>query len=208
MSVTTRARAASRLQALPAEAMVTGLPVVTVAVAPAELSARAGLSWSEVDSELGSARIIVVQLDDDGPRFALTSYDDAPSPVVTVAADGNATERDIDALLRQLKVRRSEVLDRVGVRPVDSAIGSRARAARMRQVNATRRALHVLAIIRASPGITVPELARRIAISERSLYRITSRLQDAGMVRKKGHGWHGVSAAMWPRAQAGIRRRA
>jgi Winged helix-turn-helix DNA-binding len=215
MSATTQTRPASELEVLPAETVVTGLPVVTVALAPADFSDRVGLPWSEVDSELGSARILAVQLDDDGPRFALTSYDAAPSPVVTIAADGDATEQDIDLLLRELKVRRSEVLDRVGVRAID---GGRTRASRSRtaqrakgaspakgsghpvvqsRAKATRgRTFHVLELLHDQPGITVSELARHVAISERSLYRLMSRLADEDKVRKKGRGWHLVPRAV------------
>jgi|GEM_PF-4811004 len=216
MSTTTQTRPASELEVLSAETVVTGLPAVTVAVAPTDLSDRVGLTWSEVDSELGSARILVVRLDDDGPRFALTSYDEAPSPVVTIAADGNATEQDIDLLLRELKIRRSEVLDRVGVRAVDGGTtgtrrsrtvqrAKRARPAKgtghaavQSSVKATRGGtlLRVLKLVHDRPGITVPELAQHVAISERSLYRLMSRLEDEDKVRKQGRGWHLASRAV------------
>ncbi|HTW41901.1 MAG TPA: winged helix-turn-helix domain-containing protein [Solirubrobacteraceae bacterium] len=188
---------------------------MTVAVAPADFSNRVGLRWSEVDSELGSARILVVRLDDDGPRFALTSYDEAPSPVVTIAADSDATEQDIDLLLRELKVRRSEVLDRVGVRAIDDGTTrtSRSRTAQragraspakrsghatvQSRAKATRSGtLHVLKLLHDRPGITVPELAQHVAISERSLYRLMSRLEHEDKVRKKGRGWHLVPRAV------------
>jgi Winged helix-turn-helix DNA-binding len=209
MSTTTQTRPASELEVLSAETVVTGLPVVTAAVTPVDLSDRIGLPWGEVDSELGSVRILVVRLDDDGPRFALTSYDEAPSPVVTIAADGDATEQDIDLLLRELKIRRSEVLDRVGVRAADgrtartrrSRTAQRAKRARpakgtsqaavQSRAKATRSGTpNVLELLRDRPGITVPELARHVAISERSLYRLMSRLEDEDKVRKQGRGWH------------------
>ncbi len=131
MSAAAQARPASGLDVLPPDTAVNGLPVVTLAVAPKELAERGGLQWTEVDSELGAARIAVIRIGD-GPRFALTSYDDAPSTAVTIAADGIASEEDVDALLEALGVPHREVLDRTAVR----AIKGKSAAARPR--SATR----------------------------------------------------------------------
>jgi hypothetical protein len=219
MSATTQMRLASDLEVLSADTAVSGLPVVTVAVSPTDLSERVDLPWREVDSELGSARILVVKLGGGGPRFALTSYDEAPSPVVTIAADGNATEQDIDVLLRGLRIRPSEVLDRVGVRAVDDRpVSTRrpratqrakrarpakrtSRAAKQSRAKASRgRSPSVLELLDNRPGMTVPELAQHFAISRSSLYRLVSRLEEEDRVRKQGHGWHVASQAAARRA--------
>lgn len=100
---------------LPSDTIVTGFPVVTVSVKPDELSERAGLPWREVDTELGAARVAIVRLSA-GPRFALSTYEEAPWPSVTIAADSDATEQDVDQLLLALKIRRREVFDRVAIR--------------------------------------------------------------------------------------------
>jgi hypothetical protein len=225
MSSTTQTRPAAEFEPLPHDTVVTGLPAVTVAVHPDELSERAGLSWSEVDTELGCARVAAVRLSGEGPRFALSAYEEAPSPVVTIAADGNATEQDIDVLLRALKIPAREVLDRVGVRAVDGVTTRTSRprsarrakgarpaktagdpAAQSRAKAARGGALHVLKLLHDRPGITVPELAQRVAISERSLYRLMSRLEEEDKVRKKGSGWHLARSAPRRTARRSVSR--
>jgi hypothetical protein len=144
---------------------------------------------------------------------------------VTIAADGNATEQDVDLLLRALKIPAREVLDRVGVRAVD---GGAARTRRPRTARGAKRArpaktagdpaaqsrakaarggaLRVLKLLHDRPGITVPELAQHVAISERSLYRLMSRLEEEDKVRKKGSGWHLARSASRRAAQRPVSR--
>ncbi len=116
MSPTTPTARVRKLESLPADTVLTGLPVATVDVTPDELSRRVQLKWSELDSELGPVRVAVVRLPDDNHRFALSSYREAPWESVTIEADGTATEADVDALLRRLQIKASEVADRVPVR--------------------------------------------------------------------------------------------
>jgi Winged helix-turn-helix DNA-binding len=52
------------------------------------------------------------------------------------------------------------------------------------------RGTEALAIVRANPGITIPEIAQRIGIKQNYLYRVLPSLADDGLVRKQGHGWH------------------
>lgn len=57
------------------------------------------------------------------------------------------------------------------------------------------RANETLTIVREHPGITIPELAERMGIKQNYLYRVLPGLQDDGMVRKEGRGWHPQEAA-------------
>jgi hypothetical protein len=119
MSQTTPTTRVRKLESLPADTVLTGLPVATVDVTPDELSRRVQLKWSDLDSELGPVRVAVVRLPNDTHRFALSSYREAPWESVTIEADGTATEADVDALLRRLQIKASEVADRVPVRAAE-----------------------------------------------------------------------------------------
>lgn len=47
-----------------------------------------------------------------------------------------------------------------------------------------------LELVGAQPGITIPELAERMGLKQNTLYRLLPELQDDGLVRKDGRGWH------------------
>jgi hypothetical protein len=52
-----------------------------------------------------------------------------------------------------------------------------------------------LALVTASPGITIPELAEKMGIKQNYLYRVLPVLQQDGLVSKQGRGWHPKQAA-------------
>jgi hypothetical protein len=57
------------------------------------------------------------------------------------------------------------------------------------------RGKQALELVRANPGITIPELADKMGIQQNYLYRVLPGLQKDGMVRKEGRGWHPMEAA-------------
>jgi sugar-specific transcriptional regulator TrmB len=57
------------------------------------------------------------------------------------------------------------------------------------------RAKQALALVTESPGITIPELAERMGIKQNYLYRVLPGLEQDGLVRKDGRGWHAKDAA-------------
>ena len=57
------------------------------------------------------------------------------------------------------------------------------------------RANQTLQLVREAPGITIPELAERMGIKQNYLYRVLPGLEQDGMVRKEGRGWHPKDAA-------------
>jgi hypothetical protein len=57
------------------------------------------------------------------------------------------------------------------------------------------RGKQALELVRANPGITIPELADKMGIKQNYLYRVLPGLQKDGMVRKEGKGWHAREAA-------------
>jgi len=56
------------------------------------------------------------------------------------------------------------------------------------------RAQQTLALVRDTPGITIPQLAEKMGIKQNYLYRVLPGLEQEGQVRKDGRGWHAVSA--------------
>jgi hypothetical protein len=52
------------------------------------------------------------------------------------------------------------------------------------------RALQALELVRARPGITIPELAEAMDIKQNYLYRVMPTLAEEGQVVKSGRGWH------------------
>lgn len=58
-----------------------------------------------------------------------------------------------------------------------------------------QRSKEALEIVRAQPGITIPDLAAAMGIKQNYLYRVMPQLQKDGMVRKSGRGWHAKDAA-------------
>jgi hypothetical protein len=57
------------------------------------------------------------------------------------------------------------------------------------------RGAEALALVRAKPGITIPEIAEQMGIKQNYLYRVLPGLADDGLVQKDGRGWHPKEAA-------------
>jgi hypothetical protein len=57
------------------------------------------------------------------------------------------------------------------------------------------RGAEALALVKASPGITIPEIAEKMGIKQNYLYRVLPGLADDGLVKKDGRGWHPKEAA-------------
>jgi len=52
-----------------------------------------------------------------------------------------------------------------------------------------------LQLVKANPGITIPELAEKMGIKQNYLYRVLPGLARDGLVAKDGRGWHPKQAA-------------
>jgi hypothetical protein len=120
------------------------------------------------------------------------------------------TVKDIDDRLRELKeeVSRLEAARTALVggrrrpgRPRAAASTSpatpRRRAAATRRPGRPRgrsrggtRANQALDLVRATPGITIPQIAEKMGIEPNYLYRVMPRLATEGQVKRDGQGWH------------------
>jgi hypothetical protein len=52
------------------------------------------------------------------------------------------------------------------------------------------RAAQAFELVKAQPGITIPQLAESMGIKQNYLYRVMPALADEGKVTKSGRGWH------------------
>jgi len=52
------------------------------------------------------------------------------------------------------------------------------------------RGAQALELVKARPGITIPELAEAMGIKQNYLYRVMPGLAEEGKVSKSGRGWH------------------
>ena len=57
------------------------------------------------------------------------------------------------------------------------------------------RGAEALALVKSSPGITIPEIAEKLGIKQNYLYRVLPGLAEDGLVKKDGRGWHPKDAA-------------
>lgn len=70
------------------------------------------------------------------------------------------------------------------------AAGGTARRRPGRRKGSGTRSVQALALVKAQPGITIPELAARMNIKQNYLYRVLPGLEQEGRVAKQGRGWH------------------
>jgi hypothetical protein len=77
-----------------------------------------------------------------------------------------------------------------GARRSRSASSGRGSGRRGRPKGSGTRALQALELVRARPGITIPELAEAMGIKQNYLYRVMPTLAEEGQVVKSGRGWH------------------
>jgi len=74
-------------------------------------------------------------------------------------------------------------------RPPGSRSSTGQRRRRGRRAGNTR-ANQALELVKAKPGITIPELADAMGIKQNYLYRVLPSLQKDKLVKKQGKGWH------------------
>ena len=114
--------------------------------------------------------------------------------------------KEIQARLKELKplvdeYGRLEAAERalagVETKPARAAASGGPRRARSssngrrgRPKGSGTRALQALELVRARPGITIPELAEAMGIKQNYLYRVMPTLAEEGQVVKSGRGWH------------------
>jgi hypothetical protein len=125
-------------------------------------------------------------------------------------------KREINDRLKELKplvdeyqrlVAAKAALDGVGAdsaaprrsrRPASSGASSASgngRRRRGRPRGSGTRATQALDLVKANPGISIPEIAEKMDIQQNYLYRVLPGLAQDGLVEKQGRGWHPKEAA-------------
>jgi CRP-like cAMP-binding protein len=113
----------------------------------------------------------------------------------------DTARRDIESRLADLRdeVRRLEsaltaLTDRRAGsgrrRAATRRAGDGRRRRRGRRAGGGTRAAQAERLVRANPGITISELAKRMGITPNYLYRVMPQLEKDGKVRKRDKGWH------------------
>src|SRR3954447_2055462 len=82
-----------------------------------------------------------------------------------------------------------------GTRAASAGPSSSGTGRRGRPRGSGTRSKQALELVRARPGISIPEMAQDMGIQQNYLYRVLPSLQKDGLVRKDGRGWHPLEAA-------------
>ncbi|MCP9491136.1 MAG: Rrf2 family transcriptional regulator [Solirubrobacteraceae bacterium MAG38_C4-C5] len=123
-------------------------------------------------------------------------------------------KREINDRLKELKplvdeyqrlVAAKAALDGVGAESATPRRSRRAAASSGASGNGRRRrgrprgsgtrATQALDLVKANPGISIPEIAEKMDIQQNYLYRVLPGLAQDGLVEKQGRGWHPKEAA-------------
>jgi hypothetical protein len=75
-------------------------------------------------------------------------------------------------------------------------------ARRGRPKGSGTRSKQTLELVRAQPGITIPELAAKMGIKQNYLYRVVPELVKDGQIRKEGRELHPVAASSASRSSS------
>jgi hypothetical protein len=133
-----------------------------------------------------------------------------------VAGFVDTTVKEIDARLAELQgeVKKLEAARAALVggtprgpgRPPGSSAAATAKATprrraarkpgrpRGRRAGGGTRAGQALDLVKARPGITIPEIASELKIEPNYLYRVMPKLVEDGQVKRDGQGWHPAAA--------------
>ena len=119
---------------------------------------------------------------------------------VRLASTSDAVERAralLQERLRELDDERSQVekalADLGGRRGPGRPRGSRSRVAtgkRRRRRRGGTRADQAVKMVKAEPGISAGQVAKKMRIAPNYMYRVMGELEKDGRVRKKGRGYH------------------
>lgn len=99
----------------PTDVALTGLPFLTIDATPQEMEARAGVSWTPDEMEIGPTMLSRLRVGPAGPRFSLRFFPEARYPGIVVSGDVEANDADVATLLAFLGIAEKEIIDRVPV---------------------------------------------------------------------------------------------
>ena len=86
--------------------------------------------------------------------------------------------------------RRGSTASRTAKKSVRRAGAGKGSGRRGRPKGSGVRDKQALELVTATPGVTIPEIAKEMGIKQNYLYRVLPSLEKEGLVRKKGRGWY------------------
>ena len=107
----------------------------------------------------------------------------------------NGASASVPARRRSGRPRRSDSIaaaraPRAAKTPKARATAKTGRRTTGRRKGSGKRAVQALGLIQEQPGITIPELAAKMATNQTYLYKVVPGLEQDGRIRKEGRGWH------------------
>lgn len=85
--------------------------------------------------------------------------------------------------------------------PARPASRRNGRSAAPRSRGGNTRATQALELVRETPGITIPDIAKAMKIEPNYLYRVLPRLASDGQIKRDGQGWHPATTSTSTRAE-------
>jgi sugar-specific transcriptional regulator TrmB len=104
-------------------------------------------------------------------------------------------KREINDRLKELKPLVDEYQRLVAAKAALDGVGADTAAPRRARRGSGTRATEALDLVKANPGISIPEIAEKMDIQQNYLYRVLPGLAQDGLVEKQGRGWHPKEAA-------------
>lgn len=101
---------------------------------------------------------------------------------------------ELRAEVSKLEAARSALVGRGPGRPRGSRNAHRRPGRPRGRRRGATRASQALELVRARPGITIPEIAAEIKIEPNYLYRVMPRLEQEGQIKRDGKGWMPAAA--------------
>lgn len=108
---------------------------------------------------------------------------------IVPSRNGASASAPVSARRRPGRPRDSKPVSSPAARVSATTAKPQARAGRGRRKGGGKRAAQALALIQEQPGITIPELARKMGTNPTYLYKVVPGLERAGKVAKDGRGW-------------------
>ena len=124
------------------------------------------------------------------PDFLHTAVKEIDDQLRTLKDEASRLEAARAALTGTTRRRGRAASNRTARTPARRAGRRNGRPASPRSRGGNTRATQALDLVRETPGITIPEIAKAMKIEPNYLYRVLPRLASDGQVKRDGQGWH------------------
>jgi DNA-binding MarR family transcriptional regulator len=129
------------------------------------------------------------------PDFIHTAVKEIDDQLRTLKDEASRLEAARAALTGTTRRRGRATSNGTRRTPARPASRRNGRSAAPRSRGGNTRAAQALELVRETPGITIPEIAKAMKIEPNYLYRVLPRLASDGQVKREGQGWHPATAS-------------